>query len=240
MIRNLLREFIGLSKRTLLGYDKNVLTFSQAGEDLVIRNFFYEKIAKGEPGLYLDVGAFHPYLHSNTFYLYRCGWQGINVDARPGIKDLFDKHRPRDINIESAVSIREGEIELHCFDSEPTLNTVSKDYTQLLGTENRISRTVLVPSTRLDVLLDRHLGKDRKIDFFSIDIEGGEVSALLSNDWDRFRSELIAVEIYGKSLQDITDSDIASLLLSRGYELFARVILPSPNVNTAFFVDTAP
>lgn len=42
-------------------------------------------------GIYVDVGAFHPTKFSNTHLFYLNGWRGINIEARPGSKKLFDK-----------------------------------------------------------------------------------------------------------------------------------------------------
>ena len=56
-------------------------------------------------GFYVDVGAHHPIRFSNTFRLYRKGWRGLNIDANPGSMKRFHHTRPRDINIEAAVSI---------------------------------------------------------------------------------------------------------------------------------------
>ena len=59
-------------------------------------------------GFYVDVGAFHPTLFSNTYFFYLNGWRGLNIEARPGSKQLFDKLRPKDINVEIGVSRERG------------------------------------------------------------------------------------------------------------------------------------
>ncbi|MCC7306773.1 MAG: FkbM family methyltransferase [Acidobacteria bacterium] len=237
MLRNTIRKTLQFSQRIFLGYETRVLTFSQAGEDLVIRNFFYQQIARGVEGFFLDVGAFHPYLHSNTYYLYRCGWRGINIDAHPDSKALFDKVRPGDTNIHAAIADHEGYIDLHCFDGRPNLSTVSVDFADRLGNSNAISGSVSVPCMSLASILEEKLPSGRDIDFFSIDIEGGEAAALASNNWEKFRAKLIAIEIPGRSLADIAHYPTASFLLGHGYDLFARVILPTPDLSTVFFVD---
>lgn len=75
-----------------------------------------------ENGFYVDVGAHHPKRFSNTFYFYKKGWSGINIDAMPGSMSLFNKIRPRDINIEAAVSNEKEEVIFYIF-NEVALNT---------------------------------------------------------------------------------------------------------------------
>src|SRR4051794_36419849 len=47
-------------------------------------------------------------------------------------------------------------------------------------------RTLSVETKRLDEVLERH-ASGRTIDFMNVDIEGHEIVALSSNDWERFR-----------------------------------------------------
>ena len=86
----------------------------------------------------------------------------------------------------------------------------------------------------MDTLLSKYAA-DRPIHFLTMDIEGAELPALQSNDWDRFRPEKIAVEIQprGRRLEDIITSDPVSLFLqSKQYRPFSVAIL------TYFFYDT--
>ena len=80
------------------------LSFSQEGEDLVL----YRLLGHQTKGVYVDVGAHHPYRFSNTFKFYLLGWSGINIDPLPGSKQLLDEKRPRDINLEAGILNRNG------------------------------------------------------------------------------------------------------------------------------------
>ena len=70
--------------------------FSQNGEDLILNRLLENK----SNGFFVDVGAHHPVRFSNTYLSYLNGWNGINIDAMPNSMMIFDKIRPRDINIE--------------------------------------------------------------------------------------------------------------------------------------------
>ena len=86
-------------------------SYSQEGEDVILQYIFRDQ----ETGFYVDIGAHHPKRFSNTFGLYKMGWLGINVDPLPGCMDAFRKQRPRDINLEVAVSDRKRRTHLLSF-----------------------------------------------------------------------------------------------------------------------------
>ena len=82
---------------------------SQFQEDKFILN----KFPKSHKGVYLDIGSFHPTRHNNTYLLYKSGWQGINIDLNSLSIDLFNFFRPRDININAAISDQDSEKKLY-------------------------------------------------------------------------------------------------------------------------------
>ena len=96
-------------------------SFAQEGEDLVLERFL-----EGRPsGFYVDVGAFHPRRFSNTRSFYERGWRGINIEPAAEGCRLFRQERPRDTNLELAVSETPGELAYYVFD-DPALNTFDR------------------------------------------------------------------------------------------------------------------
>lgn len=79
-------------------------SYAIQGEDLILRELF--EYAKS--GFYVDVGAHHPFRFSNTYLFYKVGWRGLNIDAMPNSMKLFNRFRPRDINIECGVAFNGG------------------------------------------------------------------------------------------------------------------------------------
>ena len=73
--------------------------YSKNGEDQYLKKIFKNK----KKGIYLDVGAYHPYRASNTCLLYKKGWSGINIDISKESIDLFNIARPNDINLNIAI-----------------------------------------------------------------------------------------------------------------------------------------
>ena len=67
-------------------------SYAQSGED-IIADVLLEKKRKG---IYVEVGAFHPKLFSNTYLFYKRCWSVVFIEPRPEVKELFEKTRSRD------------------------------------------------------------------------------------------------------------------------------------------------
>lgn len=99
----------------------HTLSFSQEGEDLVLKRVFEGQ----EQGFFVDVGAHHPQRFSNTYLFYLKGWRGINIDAMPDSMEPFEDLRPEDINIESAISDVPEVLTYYLF-NEPAIEYLSQ------------------------------------------------------------------------------------------------------------------
>ena len=84
-------------------------TYSMYCEDLIVKKYFEEKFN----GFYVDLGCYHPVQHNNTMLLYQRGWRGINVDINEFSIKLFNFCRPDDLNLNLAVSDKNGEIDYY-------------------------------------------------------------------------------------------------------------------------------
>lgn len=203
-------------------------SYSQEGEDMILRRIFE---TKGK-GFYVDVGAHHPKRFSNTYYFYKKGWNGINIDPLPGTKVLFDRVRPRDINVEMGVSLSPNNITYYMFD-DPALNSFSEELSldRDKNTNYKIINKKIIQTNKLSSILEAHLPKGITIDFISIDAEGFDLEVLKSNDWEKFRSKMILVEILGTDLNSVHKSVIHQFLTSIEYKLLAKTF------NTFFYID---
>jgi FkbM family methyltransferase len=208
-------------------YEFHGLSFSQEGEDLVLERVFDDQ----KMGFYIDIGAHHPQRFSNTYLFYLKGWQGINIDAMPGSMKAFNAKRPRDINIETAISNSGQDLKYYIFD-EPALNgfseSLSLDRDQ--NSHFNILETKIIKTKKLSEILNEYLPKNQVIDFLSIDVEGLDYEALISNDWLRYKPRVILVEELAQCLDEVLkSSQIREFLKSNGYDLFARTF------NTSFY-----
>jgi FkbM family methyltransferase len=197
-------------------------SYSQEGEDMVLRRYFDSQ----EQGFFVDVGAHHPKRLSNTYYFYRRGWRGINIDPKPGFQSTFDRERPRDINLQVAISDIPEELTYYMF-AESAFNSFSPELAKVRARREDCGPalgTATIRARRLDEVLAESLPAGQPIDFLSVDVEGLDLSVLQSNDWARYRPAVVVVEVLGASLDSIRDTDVCRYLESQGYFLFAKCV----------------
>ena len=68
----------------------------------------------------------------------------------------------------------------------------------------------------MDEILSRDKYKDSKIDLLDIDVEGADLKVLRGLSFDKFKPELVCVEIHEK---EIEKSDIYNFLIDKNYKL---------------------
>ncbi|MEM6883838.1 MAG: FkbM family methyltransferase [Verrucomicrobiota bacterium] len=183
--------------------------FSQFGEDTFIEHYFEQK----PKGFYIDVGAFHPYLYSNTCYLYQSGWDGINIEPNPMSFKLFEKYRVDQINLNLAISSEMGEAVFNC--SEEFSGLENDDY---IFYGRRRENQCTVNTAPLSSILDQHLPPNVDLDFLNIDCEGHDLNVLKTNDWDKYRPALIFVEEHEQG-----ESKVTEYLMAQEYKKLTRL-----------------
>jgi FkbM family methyltransferase len=218
-------------EKTVLGYHSYVPSFSSAGEDMILRHLVG---SDKRGGFYVDVGAFHPQLHSNTYFFYLQEWRGINIEARPGSKQLFDKVRPRDINLETGISAERGEITYYMIGEDSTMNSFSREFLEHIQMLDSVKREVKVPVLPLREVFERYLPPGQDIDFMNVDTEGHDLVVLESNDWERFRPKFIVVE---DEEIDAAKSPILSKMKDYNYQVCAQNVIILDKLNEYFLID---
>jgi FkbM family methyltransferase len=204
-------------------------SYSQFGEDAIARAFFEAK--KTRRGFYVDVGAHSPKFYSNTYHFYKQGWRGINIEPTPGRIAMFERVRPRDVNLELAISDREEELTFFVFEAEGLMNTADPRQAEACAAELRETPTeVKVRALPLRDALAEHLPSPGRIDLMSVDVEGYDAAVLRSNDWTKYRPDLLMVECLVAGIEEVQRSETAEILDRAGYELYAWA------PKTAFFV----
>jgi hypothetical protein len=161
------------------------------------------------------------------------GWTGVNVDANPGLKVFFDKLRPKDVNVEIGISNRKLDLEYYSF-KETALNTFSPELAKTyINGGWELKEKIIIHTISLLQLFENYLSPFTTIDFLTMDIEGLELEALQSNDWNRFRPKLLLVEILDFEIEKYQDNPILMFLKSKDYSLIAKT------KNTVFFEDNS-
>lgn len=219
VIKKLLAPLSNINNIYFDGYSRK--SYSQEGEDMILRRIF-EKTPKG---FYVDVGAHHPKRFSNTYFFYKRGWAGINIDAMPGSMKLFQQLRNRDINLEIPIASKDQVLTFYSF-NEPALNGFSKELSKERDGQNGwfIKDEILLQTQKLSSVLDNFLPNGTKIDFLSIDVEGFDLDILHSNNWEKYKPKVILIEILGSDFAEIEHNEIAIFLKAKGYSLFAKAV----------------
>jgi FkbM family methyltransferase len=192
--RKLLPGSLKQQLRPYLSSDMRHISYSQDGEDLMIASLLNVN-RHSHAGFFVDVGAHHPHSLSNTFFFYRLGWRGINIDAMPGSMKTFQRLRPRDLNIEAAVSNVPTPLVYYEF-NHTGMNGFISDIDALKADVPQIAvlNTRTIQAKTLSEILSSHLPAGQKIDFLTVDVEGHDLPVLQSNDWNRFRPSVVVVE----------------------------------------------
>ncbi|MDG5786699.1 glycosyltransferase [Evansella sp. AB-P1] len=205
--------------------------FSEAGEDINVIKLFNKKTN----GFYIDVGAFRPKKYSNTYLLHLLyGWNGINVDASTEAIELFKNDRPNDINIQAAIGDEKREATYYKF-KEKTINTISEDnLKRQLDRGKEIIGEEIINVRTLESIFSEYVGEGKEIDLLNVDIEGEDLKALKSNDWNKYRPLMILIEDYSLKSDGIGNSDIYTYLNGVGYKLCSHTFQTSIYVSNEF------
>ena len=194
-------------------------SYAMDGEDTAI-NVFNKKLEKG---FYVDIGAHHPIQRNNTHLLFKKGWEGINIDVNKFSIDLFNFLRPEDLNLQIAVSDKDGEISFFYQKKFSQLNTTDKEIAKENFQGNFQEKKVKCQTIKN--ILDNSKYKNKKIDFLNIDVEGAEMKVLNTLNFEIYDPSLICVEILGyREMQskqrekEIKNNKIYKFLVNQGYK----------------------
>lgn len=209
--------------------DGRRLSYAQQGEDLVLQAVF-EHLGIARPR-YLDIGAFHPTIGSNTFAFYVRGSRGVLVEPNPPMAELLRRARPEDVVLDVGVSVDgSASADYYVLRDLPQLNTFSREQADRYVAESgpgAIEKVVKMPLRAVNEILAEHFA-DAPPDLVSIDVEGLDLALLQTLDFTRHRPAVFCVEtlVYGTSTQR---EPTLELLRGHGYAVRAGTF-----VNTIF------
>jgi FkbM family methyltransferase len=153
------------------------ISYAQHGDDLMLVNIF-ELLGIEKPS-YLDLGAHHPTIISNTKLLYERGSRGVNVEANPALYPAFLRERPEDINLNVGVSTQEGKQVFHIYGPGSGRNTFSEREVESLKGVLNVTAHLELPTVRLETIVCKYLN-DKWPDLLLCDIEGYDYDVLKS------------------------------------------------------------
>lgn len=184
-----------------------MISYAQVLEDVILNR----ALNTVQNGFYVDIGGYHPERDSVTKHFYDQGWRGINVEPGANYFPEFVRLRPRDINLQVAVSDHPGEATFYEMDQTSTLETRFADRQREQQTGQ-----YTVPLMTLAQICEQHA--PHEIHFLKIDVEGHEAAVLRGADFARSRPWVMAIEAKEPNRLDVpTHQEWEHLVIAAGY-----------------------
>ena len=186
-------------------------SYSQNFEDIVLNRVYSQE----KNGFYIDVGAGDPIAYSNTALFYNRGWRGINIEPSSKYFPKLEEKRPRDINLNIAISNQVGEIEFLELE-EPWLSTVNVEEGRKLATRRGLTSSIrTVKCKTLDQIVSEY--SIEYVSFLKIDVEGHENEVIEGFSF-LVRPKILVIEALSPLTQhDLVPSPWKTILMNRDY-----------------------
>lgn len=212
------------------------LYYSQYGEDKILD--FALKILKNKNLIdyvsYLDIGGCFPVDSSNSYFLYKLGYQGVVVEAVPELANKFKMLRKRDIVLNIGITSEGIDADMPFYYADGVCGSFEKS--AVLEALDKCGFDSCVKSMSISVTSINDIMKkyflEKPLFLCSIDVEGLDEDVLRSFDFKSFKPYFFCVEtaeLSGERFLGKKNSEIASFMLSKGYEVYADTY-----VNTIF------
>jgi len=165
-----------------------IISYAQAREDVLLHRALHH--VPHSKGFYIDVGGYHPTIDSVTKHFYDHSWRGINVEPNRDLFPAFTSERPRDVNLQVAVTDAPGEVTFHAIEGQ--LGTLEQRFADRHVTSGLAGEAYTVPAMTLAQICEDHV--DGNIHFLKIDVEGHEGAVLRGMDFRRYRPWVLVIE----------------------------------------------
>lgn len=222
-------------RSVMIWISPSYFSFSQAGEDAILRFLFDDK--KLERITYLDIGTNIPDSGNNTYLFYKKGSSGVCVEADSTLIPAIRATRPKDTVLNVGVSVGEDKEAPFYIFSPNGMSTFDEEEAQKReqSGQYKIVKTVKVPLVNINELIRNNF--KTYPDLLSLDIEGLDLRVLKSLDFTKYPIPVICVETCTFSNNHIRpkDSSIAEFLSTEEYEVYADTYINTIFVNKNWF-----
>jgi FkbM family methyltransferase len=166
------------------------ISYAQNMEDILL-----DRVFRGRQGTFIDIGANHPFIDSNTYFFYLRGWRGLNIDPLRRGHELFQKYRPEDLNLAVAASDAEGTLpffEICNAEGLTGLSTVDSRAAAAYRTQGfEVRESTVVVRTVESLIAEYHIEPPELV---SIDVEGHEAAVLRGMPLAHWRPKVLVIE----------------------------------------------
>lgn len=224
------KEFFLEGNKYYQSFTKKVF-FSQQGEDLLIYRNFINKARKD--GIFLELGACDGLLYSNTMFFEKyLGFRGILIEPVKKFYNKLIKNRSNNICYNYAISSTEDEIEILVNNLNSAVSGIKKHMTKKFINDWHKSSTIEKAKTKTLSEIFK-INKINYIDFFSLDVEGGELEVLKTIDWDNITIYLICIELdeHNKEKNEMC----RQILLDNGFIFKVKMCINEFWINPNYF-----
>lgn len=186
------------------------ISFSQNYEDVILRRIFNSK----NKGTFVDVGSFHPFYNSNTYYFYNKGWRGLNIDMDEENINKFVSLRSEDLNLNIPISDKNEIIETYLIQNS-SRSSIIKEIANINLKKDEVVVTTKQEARTLNAVLESNNIND--IDFVSIDVEGAEDKILSGFDIEKYSPKIIIVESVFPQSSEVNSEKAEKILQTSNY-----------------------
>jgi FkbM family methyltransferase len=159
-------------------------------------------------GMFVDIGANHPFDGNQTWFLEQHGWTGLLIEPNPELAQLLREQRPKSKTLQVAVGApsQVGVVDFHL--------AVNNGKSSLIPSyDTVVTRKIQVQLKTLDSILKEN--EISQIDFLSLDVEKFELEVLEGFDLAKWKPRLILIEDFWYNYQK------HRYLKMRGYQIGA-------------------
>jgi FkbM family methyltransferase len=221
--------FLGKYKRFFVAWRDSVSgakkSYSQHKEDVFILDELRKYDLKGS--VYVDIGANHPTDISNTYLLYRNGFNGVIVEPNLELAGLFNKFRRKDIVMPIGCSDQTAIMKFN-ISRTPVVSTFHASHI------HDVYKTVYVPVLKIDEALSNI--SFSYISLLSIDVEGMNIQVLKGALQTLEKSLMVCIEF-----DDENDKVEITNLLSERFDVISvfgcNLILMNRNLKSQLLLN---
>lgn len=181
---------------------------SQQEEEALVREFF----GGAMNGFFVEVGANHPILRSQTYHLEQSGWTGVLIEPQPDLAAFLVTQRQAKVFAVACTSPDAAGASLPFHVAGP-LSSLNADR---MAPGAKADYVIMVPTRTLDDVLEE-ADAPRGFDLLSIDVEGHEIEVMRGFDFAHWKPKLIMLEDHVENLAK------HRVLEQNGYSLIRRV-----------------
>ena len=195
--------------------------YSQSGQDKYLNEFIFKSKRKGN---FVDVGANDGITYSNTYFFEKeLGWKGICIEPIPATFEKLEKLR-KSINLNCCISPEEGVKQFLLIEGYAEMLSglvANYDIRHLKRIEKEIkdfggkAKKINLQCRNLNsILIEQNF---LKINYCSIDTEGGEFEIVKSIDLTKIDIKVFSIE------NNYEASDLRYYMNLNGYDLIATL-----------------